>query len=183
MIFSIHFLNTYTTQITSNKRTTHIKALRTTYFKTSKGIIMGAITTTAVFLSLLLMEMEALKIMGIVSAIYIMCQAINTFTFLPCLLYVREHYVTKYHPKKNKKFLKDLNLHYQFFTKCWLFLNQHPKTGIFACFLLTAILSTGIFFLKPVTNPMQSYTQRFESIQLQQKMVDSFGLAPRWTCY
>ncbi len=170
--FSVHFMMSYTQERFNHKRI-HEESLNKSFSKTGKGIIGGAITSILVFLVFQISRMEFLKDLGIIAAIHIISQVLAMFIVLPCLICLKNK--MKQNSSAQSKYSK---IYYFKITKFWIQISRYPKRTLGVILLIISLLSFGIPFVKQVDNPLDFYHKNLASIQVQDKLIKYFNLAP-----
>ena len=98
--FSIHLFSGFTERRASGESTA--KAMETTFLKSGKGILTGAMTTAFAFFALVVSRARGMKEMGIVMGVGLIAIMLATMFFLPILFVWREHFKEKRRARRKK---------------------------------------------------------------------------------
>lgn len=138
------------------------------------GVLTGAVTSAAAFLTLMLSESRGIAELGLVLGVGILATAASTFFFLPALLSVRDHLRgRKGHLKAERPALQAPLL------GSWGdYAVKHPRTLLIGGFLLTALLTWQAFQVEFDYNYLNMEPQGIPSVALQDTLEQHFAMSP-----
>lgn len=99
--FSIHFISSFTELRAAGENI--LSAMENTFFKSGKGILTGALTTSCAFLALLISQSRGMMEMGLVTGLGLLSILLSTLLFLPMMMVFRERRIDKRIQKKGDK--------------------------------------------------------------------------------
>ena len=99
--FSIHFISSFTEHRAAGENI--LSAMENTFFKSGKGILTGALTTSCAFLALLISQSRGMMEMGLVTGLGLLSILLSTLLFLPNMMVFRERRRDKRTQKKGDK--------------------------------------------------------------------------------
>ncbi len=170
--FSVHVISVYTEmRYKGNGVESSLKAM---YMKAGPGIFTGGITSALAFLTLLIARTEGLQEFGLTLGVGIIMTMLAAILILPNLLVIRERIKERLGRKKVSK-PRDIS---------------YKKLGSFAVglsknwkFSIVAIIIAILFFgyrgsqLTMDYNYLNMEPEGLESIELQDRMIDEFGIS------
>lgn len=168
--FSIHILSSFTEARESGKSISD--ALFLSYKKSGKGIITGALTTSAAFLCLVISHSRGMKEMGIVTSLGLLTILLVTFVLLPTLLVLREKRREK---KGGIKFSRDIS--YQKLGKFAETLSQKKLVVFILFIILTIFFGYHALHLRFDYNYLNMEPKGLKSISLQDTLLNKFDLS------
>ena len=173
--FAIHFLTAFL-QERENKNDFSTSIVRG-IGKSGRGIVLGGITTAVAFLALIIAESELVRELAIVAGSGILFELLSMFILLPALLGMRESHLKKKNKSDSMQIVKRDPL-------------RALTSSIGNCvagkpvYIALMFLVIGIFLaffapgVKVETNIMEMEAKGLESVELQDRMVKKFGMAP-----
>jgi predicted RND superfamily exporter protein len=174
--FSVHMISGFTEGRSLGK--TIPVALEEMFFKSGKGIMTGAVTTSVAFLTLTISSSRGMKELGIVTGGGLLVILAATFLFLPTLLVLRERRFEKRRErgKLRKEFVaKDIS--FKSLGKFARLLAKHYIITIIASFLVTAFLVFAATKIRFDQNYMNLEPRGLPSIMLQDTVLEEFDLS------
>lgn len=172
--FSIHFISGFTERRAAGD--TIASALETTFLKSGKGIVTGALTTAFAFLTMVISSSRGLKEMGLVTGLGLLAILAATLFVLPSLLVLRERRVDR-KAIQNKAIPIHRDISFQSLGKTGFSLGRNYRFTLFASFGLTAVL---LFLGTRITfdqNYMNMEPKGINSVVLQDTIMDKFDLS------
>lgn len=167
--YAIHLLTGFVMERDRGK--SFLEALERTYREAGRGIITGALTTSAAFFALTISQTSMLRELGIIAGLGILCELLATLIFIPPLLALREK-------KLSSSRLKRLKVKTTLASGIGSLVHKRYSH----IFILTLIIA-GLFLLKAgdvsiETNLMEMEAKGLTSVKLQDQMVEDFQMAP-----
>ncbi len=153
--YSIHIL-----QASSEK-----EGIRNALKKVGRGIITGALTTSASFFALYFTSFDVLKELGIVVGTGVITTAGATIFMLPAML--------KIFGKK----IEEKNLKAGFLGR---FAKRIEKTGLVFPIIISSLLVVSLFLIKRIkttANPIELEAKGLSSVETQKEVVKRFGMS------
>jgi len=173
--YAIHLLTTFIQERDDGNSFT--KSVNLSLKKSGAGIVMGALTTAVAFFALTVAKSAIVKELGIVAGFGILCELLAMLILIPALLGYRNYRLIK-REKSESSFLNRNKLEYRIVTKLANNIKAKPLLFMFITLSFGAILATQAFKVSVEGNIMNMEAKGLESIELQDKMVKEFGLAP-----
>lgn len=176
--YAIHLLTSYIQF--HNNGSSHREAISASMSVSGSGIITGALTTAIAFFALNVAESPIVRELGIVAGIGIICELVAMMLIVPSLLGWRAKRIERRGEPKRKIFasLPSLARAPASDSK-----GKPPRAisvislvGILG--LLTALLGAHAPRVKVESNIMNMEAAGLESVELQEVMVEEFGMAP-----
>ncbi|MBN2655963.1 MAG: MMPL family transporter [Spirochaetales bacterium] len=173
--FAIHLLTAYRQEL--DEGDSFSDAMRQSLVKSGPGILTGGLTTATAFFALVLADTQMIRELGIVAGMGIVCELIAMILFIPPLLGFRDYRRTKKGKVEHSVFDK-------------VKIRSDAASGIGKVLVKAPVLfslimlAIGIFFglkapgVQLETNLMKMEAEGLESIELQDTLVDEFGMAP-----
>lgn len=174
--FSIHLISGFTERRAAGD--TIALSMETTFLKSGKGIITGALTTACAFLTLVISHSRGMKEMGLVTGTGLLAILIATFLFLPALLVFRERRMEK---KRVKETAKDRfvqrDISFRFLGKMTEWLGRHYIFTIASSVVITVLLVWSATHITFDHNYMNIEPKGLTSITLQDTVLEKFDLS------
>ncbi|MBB6480704.1 MMPL family transporter [Spirochaeta isovalerica] len=173
--FAIHLLTAYRQE--RDAGLDFYDAIRHAIEKSGSGILTGGLTTAAAFFALVIAETQMIRELGLVAGMGIVCELLAMLLIIPPMLGFREYRRVK-KGKGEHSLFKKINI------------RSDAASGIGALLVKAPLLISGLmlamglfFALKAPgvsleTNLMKMEAEGLESIELQDVLVDEFGMAP-----
>ena len=169
--FSIHIISGFL-----DRRQQHSlkEALVSSLQLTGPGVLTGAVTSAAAFLTLMLSESRGIAELGLVLGVGILATAASTFFFLPALLAVRDNFQLKRGRAESKR----VPLQAPLLGHWGDFAVKHPRLLLTGGVLLTALLTWQAFQVKFDYNYLNMEPRGIPSVTLQDTLEQHFAMSP-----
>ena len=168
--YSIHIISTYTEFRNTGLKT--LPAMETALLKCGPGIMTGALTTAAAFLTMMISDNKGMTEMGLVAGWGIVVTMFATFIILPTLLVIRERILRQFDLDKK---IRDVS--YQSLGRIAESIGRKKKTSFIGISVFTSIMIWSAFQITMDYNYLNLEPVGLESIALQEKMIDAFDLS------
>ncbi len=145
--------------------------------KSGAGIVMGALTTAVAFFALTVAKSSIVKELGIVAGLGILCELLAMMILIPAILGYRMHRLKK-KGKKESTLLNRYKLEHRVISILGKSINTKPVLYLLITLAFGAVLSSQAYRVQVEGNLMNMEAKGLESVELQDKMVEEFGLAP-----
>jgi len=153
-------------------------ALESTFMKTGKGVITGALTTACAFLTLLISQSRGMKEMGIVTGIGLLSIMLSSFIFLPNMLVFRERYVDwRQKRKSGTKPLKKRDITFQSLGNFSSILSHRYLFTISGTVIVSVFLIWSALQIEYDRNYMSLEPEGLTSLALQDTITENFDLS------
>jgi len=145
--------------------------------KSGAGIFTGALTTAVAFFMLVIARSDVVRELGVVAGFGIISEFIAMIIMVPALLGFRNYRLVK-KGKSESKLLEKFTLRFRIISSLGTKIKSRP--GLFILVLLAAglLLATQAGKVDVEGNMMKMEAKGLESIELQDRMVEEFGMAP-----
>lgn len=176
--FSIHLISTFTERRASGEEIP--AALESTFLKSGRGIITGALTTACAFLSLMISAAQGMRQMGIVTGLGLLSILLATLMFLPGLLVLRERRVDRKSARKPGTASTRTDLSFGFLGRLGMRLGRGWIFTLTAASLFTLVMlgiGKNIGFDH---NYMNMEPEGLTSIELMDTVLDKFDLSMQY---
>jgi len=152
-------------------------SIRQAYRLSGPGIITGAMTTAAAFLALIFSTTEMISELGLVAGMGILCEMMAMLILIPPLLAFRHNRLLK---KGKPDTIHSRKVRIRSDLAAGLGRLVVKRTGILVLVILTAgiLLATQAGKVSIEDNIMNMEAKGLESIELQDTLVEEFGMAP-----
>lgn len=173
--YAIHLLSAYIQARDDGDE--FYEAIRTAMRKSGSGIVTGALTTAAAFLALTISKTDIVKELGVVAGIGILCEMIAMLMMIPALLGVR-HRRLKRRGKDDTVHRFKVRIRSSLTGRLGTLLTRRP--GTIAVILLASVILLSLSFgaVGIEDNIMNMEAKGLTSIELQDTLVEEFGMAP-----
>ena len=173
--YAIHLLTTFMQERDDGQG--FIQAVSGSMRKSGSGILLGALTTAVAFLMLMISKTGFIKELGFVAGVGILCELLAMFILVPALLGLRNYRLTR-KGKPGSKLLQKLSFKTELMPSLGASIKRYPV--YFALVMLGAaiVLGTQAGKVEIEGNMMNMEAKGLESIELQDRMVEEFGMAP-----
>lgn len=154
-----------------------LDALKAAYQISVPGIVTGALTTAAAFFALAFARTEIMRELGIIAGLGILCEAAAMLLLIPPLL-GRRHIALEKKGKPDSISRKKVRIKSSLTGRLGRLVSAHP--GLFVLMLLSAgiLLAFAAPGVEIEDNLMKMEAKGLESIELQDQLVEEFGMAP-----
>lgn len=170
--FSIHIITVYTESRAAGESIGD--SLRTTFYKSGKGVITGGITTAVAFLTLIVSETDGMKEFGIVAGSGVLfCMAATIFV-LPAMLSLRDKLMTKIRKDKYKVRSTD----FVFIGNVANAISKKPVIYLLVMGVITVVLFVSAINITFDYNYLNMEPVGLTSIILQDEMEEEFDVTP-----
>jgi len=174
--FSIHLISGFTERRAAGDSISD--SMETTFIKSGKGIITGALTTACAFLTMSISQSRGLKEMGIVTGSGLLAILFATFLFLPALLVIRERHLDKRRAKrKEAEPFVQRDIRFQFLGRTAEWLGQRYIFAILFSLVATVFLAWSGSKITFDHNYMNIEPEGLTSIELQDVVLEKFDLS------
>lgn len=174
--YAIHLLTTYVQEKDDGKNVQD--AMVASFTKSGPGILTGALTTAVAFFALIIAQSEVVKELGFVAGIGILSEYLAMMIFIPALIGCRNSYIKKRGKKESDLFLNRISGQYRTLPGLGRLIQRYPVI-ISIVFMATAVVliiqAPGV---EVQDNIMEMEAKGLESVELQDRMVEEFELAP-----
>ncbi len=151
-------------------------AMEETFLKSGMGILIGGLTTCAVFFTMLISSSRGMKEMGLVTGSGLLAVLIVTFLSLPSLLCLRERRLERRRQKKGlQKVMKDIS--FKSFGAVTSFLSRRYIATIISSIVVTVLLVVSALQISFDQNMMNMEAKGLTSIALQDTVLNKFDLS------
>jgi predicted RND superfamily exporter protein len=173
--YAIHLLTTYVQEREDGLGV--VEAVGSSMRKSGSGILIGAFTTAIAFFALTAADSEMVKELGVVAGLGILCELAAMFIMVPALLGLRGSRLAR-KGKDESGLLERAGLRYGWVSALGKCVTGRP--ALFAAVMLAAgtLLATQAGRVRVEGNIMNMEAKGLESIELQDRMVEEFGMAP-----
>ena len=173
--YAIHLLTTYIQERDDGKN--FLDAMGAAFRKSGWGVIMGALTTAVAFLMLMTARMRMVQELGFVAGVGILCELAAMFLFVPGLLGFRDYLMRKRN-RKEPAVLRRMTRSVNLLPGLSKSVKKIPYAFVLLCILVSAALIPFAMRVTIEDNMMEMEAKGLESIELQDRMVEEFGMAP-----
>ncbi|GAB4339229.1 MAG: MMPL family transporter [Calditrichia bacterium] len=170
--FSIHLISVYSEMRAGGK--TLAEALEETLLKTGKGVMTGALTTSAAFFTMTISESAGMSEFGIVSGSGVLFCMLATLLVLPLLLVWRERLLKVISGKEARMKSTPFHILGKTAESC----NRNKKTALILVGAVTLLLG---YLASQITfdyNYLNMEPEGLRSLQLQDSMLAKYDLSP-----
>ncbi len=173
--YAIHLLTTYIQEREDGR--SFSESIQESMRKSGSGILTGALTTAIAFFALLVAESQVVRELGVIAGLGILCELAAMFILVPALLGFRNHILIK-RGAGGSRLLHGLGLRYRFMHGLGDRIKHLP--GLFAVIplVLAVIFALQTPKIQIEGNIMNMEAKGLESVELQDVMVEEFGIAP-----
>jgi predicted RND superfamily exporter protein len=146
-----------------------VDAVRDSLRKSGSGVFLGALTTAAAFFMLTIAQSEVVKELGLVAGFGILCELSSMLLFVPALLGLRNSRLARPAPlAARRRTLPGLAR----------VIMARPALFVIVLAAISIILATQAPKVGLIDNLMEMEAKGLESVELQDRMVEEFGMAP-----
>jgi predicted RND superfamily exporter protein len=173
--YAIHLLTTFTQEREAGSDAA--AAVRASMRKSGPGILTGALTTAIAFFALTVAESEVVRELGVVAGMGILAELTAMFILIPALLGFRAFRLER-KGKKESQFLSRLTWDFRFLPPLGARIKRRPLAALLFPLVLGLLLATQAGRVEVEGNMMKMEAKGLESVELQDLMVEEFGMAP-----
>ena len=174
--YAIHLLTTYVQEKDDGKNTSD--AMVASFTKSGSGILTGALTSAIAFLVLISAKSEMVKELGFVAGMGILCEYISMMLFIPALIGMRHSLRVKRGKDDSGHLLKKLSGQSRTLPGIGKLVGRFPIVVVIVFTLLAALCISQVPGLSVQDNIMEMEAKGLESVELQDRMVKEFEMAP-----
>ena len=173
--YAIHIFATYIQG--RDEGMTWLDGITYAYRTSVPGIITGALTTAAAFFALSFAKTDIMRELGLVAGIGIVCEAAAMLLLIPPLLGLRHTRLEK-RGKPDTIHIRKVRISSSLTGRVGSFVSRNP--GKIAMAFLSAVIVLALFApgVSIEDNIMKMEAKGLESVELQDLLVDEFGMAP-----
>ncbi len=172
--YAIHLLSSFIQE--KDEGINFTDAIRNAIMKSGSGILTGGITSAIAFFALILAETQMIQELGFVAGMGIVCELIAMIMFIPPLLGYRE-YLRKKKGKSEHKFFSKVRIKSDIASGIGILLVKSPVIFAFIMFAIGIIFALKAPNVTMEKNLMEMEAEGLESIELQDTLVEEFGMA------
>jgi len=173
--YAIHLLTTFTQERSAG--TGVPEALKASMRKSGSGILTGALTTAIAFFALTVAESEVVRELGLVAGMGILAELFSMFILIPALLGARTWRLAR-RGKAEPALLARLTWNLGFMSQLGTRVKQRPLCALLIPLACGLLLATQAGRVEVEGNLMNMEAKGLESVELQDLMVEEFGMAP-----
>ena len=173
--YAIHLLTTYIQEREDGRGFS--ESIQESMRKSGSGILTGALTTAVAFFALLVAESQVVKELGVVAGLGILSELAAMFILVPALLGLRNHLRQK-RRRGDSMLLHGLTLRYRFMQGLGDRIKALPGLFVVISLCLAVIFAVQAPKVEIEGNIMNMEAEGLESVELQDVMVEEFGVAP-----
>lgn len=173
--FAIHLLTSYVQE--RDDGAGFVDAVAMSFTKSGSGILLGGVTTAVAFFALLVGQSEIVRELGVVAGLGVICEFLAMFLIVPGLLGWRNHRAEK-RGRPESRLLKRVSSGSTLLPALGRSIERLPLVFAVALLALGAGLASQAFNVEIEGNIMNMEAKGLESVELQDRMVDEFGMAP-----
>ena len=171
--FAIHYLTAFLQERETGK--TFLDSIKAGIEKSGRGMVIGALTTSAAFIALLTADSALVRELAIVAGIGIIFELLAMIILLPVLLSFRDTWIRKNNRKdsivRTRSEVSVIGLFGSWISKI-------PLVFFMLFLVITVYLSVYSSKISVESNSMNMEADGLESIVLQERMVRKFGRSP-----
>ena len=145
--------------------------------KSGAGIFTGALTTAVAFFMLVIARSNVVRELGVVAGFGILSELVAMIIMVPALLGFRNHRLVK-KGKSESKLLEKFTPGFSIISSLGTKIKGRPALFIFLMLAAGILLATQAGKVDVEGNMMKMEAKGLESIELQDRMVEEFGMAP-----
>ena len=174
--YAIHLLTTFVQERDDGQG--FIQAVSGSMRKSGSGILLGALTTAVAFLMLMISKTGFIKELGFVAGVGILCELAAMFILVPALLGLRNHRLSTGKGKPESKLLEKLSFKSELMPSLGAAIKRYPVYFALAMLAAAILLGSQAGKVEIEGNLMNMEARGLESVELQDRMVEEFGMAP-----
>ena len=145
--------------------------------KSGAGIFTGALTTAVAFFMLVIARSNVVRELGVVAGFGILSELVAMIIMVPALLGFRNHLLVK-KGKSESKLLEKFTPGFGIISSLGTKIKGRPALFVFLMLAAGILLATQAGKVDVEGNMMKMEAKGLESIELQDRMVEEFGMAP-----
>ena len=145
--------------------------------KSGAGIFTGALTTAVAFFMLVIARSNVVRELGVVAGFGILSELVAMIIMVPALLGFRNHRLEK-NGKSESKLLEKFTPGFSIISSLGTKIKGRPALFLFLMLAAGLLFATQAGKVEVEGNMMKMEAKGLESIELQDRMVEEFGMAP-----
>jgi len=174
--FSIHFISSLTELRAAGEDIP--SAMQNAFFKSGKGIITGALTTSCAFLALLISESKGMMEMGLVTGLGLISILLSTFLFLPMMMVFRERRIDRRNAKKSaSEQVKPRDISFRSLGAASTWMGKNYRITILLSAVISAFLIWSAWQIEYDRNFLSLEPKGLTSIALMDTISEKFDLS------
>ncbi|MBN2439918.1 MAG: MMPL family transporter [Spirochaetales bacterium] len=174
--YAIHLLTTYVQEKDDGKSTQD--AMVESFIKSGPGILTGALTTASAFFALIIAQNKVVKELGFVAGIGILAEYFAMMIFIPALIGFRDYRIKKSGKKESAMFLNRKFGQSRSLPGLGGFIKKYPVMITVLFIIIAGVLMFQAPGVTVQDNLMEMEAKGLESVELQDRMVKEFEMAP-----
>lgn len=172
--FSIHLISGFTERRAVGD--TISKAMETTFLKSGKGIVTGALTTACAFLTLVISQARGMRDMGLVAGIGLLSILLATLLAMPIMLVFRERFIDRRREKGREKFTQR-DISFRFLGRAGGWLSKRYAITIIVSLIISALLIWSALQIRWDHDYRNMEPEGLPSITLMDTIMEKFDLS------
>ena len=173
MDFAIHYLTAFLQERETGK--TFQESIKAGIEKSGRGIVIGAVTTSAAFITLVTANSLLVRELAVIAGVGIIFELLSMIILLPALLSFRDSWIRK-HNRKDSIVRTRSEVSVIGFLGSWI--SKIPLIFFMTFLVVTVFLSVYSPEISVESNIMNMEADGLESVILQERMVRKFGRSP-----
>jgi uncharacterized protein len=173
--YAIHLLTTFTQERAAGAE--FADAVELSFRKSGWGILMGALTTAVAFFALLIAESDVVRELGIVAGAGILCELAAMFLLVPAFLAWRNHRNQR-RGRESSRLFNRVSIDSTLLPRLGQSITRRPLVFAGVALAIGVILITQAPRVEVEGNIMNMEAKGLASIELQDRMVEEFDMAP-----
>ncbi len=171
--FAIHYLTAFMHERETGKP--FLASISEGVGKSGRSIAVGALTTAAAFFALLVADSELVFELAVVAGTGVLCELLAMLLVLPVLLSQRDRWISKYNRRDS---IIHQRSSFSLGMAIGSLIGKVPLLFFSGAVLLVGVLLAFAPGVEVETNIMEMEAEGLESIDLQERMVEGFAMAP-----
>lgn len=173
--YAIHLLMTFVQERDDGQD--FVGAVRDSLRKSGSGVFLGALTTAVAFFMLVIAKSEVVKELGLVAGFGILCELAAMLLFIPALLGMRNSRLAR-RSKSAAPRIPPLAARQRIIPALGAKIVARPSLFVIVMLALSIALATQAGKVTLIDNLMEMEAEGLESVELQDRMVEEFAMAP-----
>ncbi len=173
--YAIHMISGFVQE--RDRGASTVDAVGLAFRKSGRGIVTGALTTAAAFISLVVADSGMIRELAVVASAGILAELVAMFLLVPAIVGVRERRLIR-HSKPDPLVHRKQRIRSDFGRRIGEVSSRHPWGFIAGLAGLAVVLGIWSPRVSIEDNLMEMEAEGLESVELQDTLVEEFGLAP-----
>ncbi len=173
--YAIHLLTCFVQE--RDEGNDFVSAVRNSLRKSGTAVLTGALTTAVAFFVLVIARSEVVRELGFVAGFGILSEFLAMIILVPALLGFRNYRLSK-KGKAESKLLKKLTPGFRIIPSIGVKIKNYPAFCALMMLAVGMLLASQAGKVEIEGNMMNMEAKGLESIELQDRMVEEFGMAP-----